>query len=104
MELHHGRIAQVEAPRTWSLPQQRQSISHHLTPHRVLPLRRPLEEAFDNGYMCITWEGRQGDDRTQGEYRMLWLGPPELLMQDTKSYPWKSNDKLPSEAQAQLRM
>jgi hypothetical protein len=54
--------------------------------------------------MCITWEGRQGDDRTQGEYRMLWLGPPELLMQDTLSYPWKSNDKLPSEAQAQLRM
>jgi hypothetical protein len=54
--------------------------------------------------MCITWEGRQGDDRAQGEYRMLWLGPPELLMQDTKSYPWKSNDKLPSEAQAQLRM
>lgn len=76
----------------------------HLTPHRVLPLRRPLEEAFDNGYMCITWEGRQGNGRAQGEYRMLWLGPPELLMQDTKSYPWKSNDKLPSEAQAQLRM
>jgi hypothetical protein len=58
--------------------------------------------------MCITWEGRQGDDRAQGEYRMLWLGPklgpPELLMQDTKNYPWRSNDKLPYEAQAQLRM
>jgi len=73
-------------------------------PANGLLLIKPLEEAFDNGYMCITWEGRQGDDRAQGEYRMLWLGPPELLMQDTKSYPWKSNDKLPSEAQAQLRM
>lgn len=100
MELHHGEIAQVEAPRTWPL-QQRQSISLNLTPHRVLPLRRPLEEAFDNGYMCITWEG---DDKAQGEYRMLWLGPPELLMQDFQNYPWKSIDKLPSEAQTQLRM
>jgi hypothetical protein len=54
--------------------------------------------------MCITWEGSQGDDRARGKYRMLWLGPPELLMQDTKSYPWKSNDKLPSEVHAQLRM
>jgi hypothetical protein len=54
--------------------------------------------------MCITWEGRHGDDRVQGEYRMFWLGPPELPMHDTKSYPWKSNDKLSSEAQAELRM
>lgn len=104
MEFHLGRIAQVEAPRTLPLLQQRQSTSLCSTPHCVLPLCRPLEEAFDNGYMCITWEGRQGDDRTQGEYRMLWLGPPELLVQDFKSYPWKSNDKLPSETQAQLRM
>jgi uncharacterized coiled-coil protein SlyX len=73
-------------------------------PANGLLLIKPLEEAFDNGYMCITWEGRQGDDRAQGEYQMLWLGPPELLMHDTKSYPWKSNGKLPSETQTQLRM
>jgi hypothetical protein len=35
---------------------------------------------------------------------MFWLGPPELPMHDTKSYPWKSNDKLSSEAQAELHM
>jgi hypothetical protein len=104
MELYQGQIASVGAPRTWPLRQQRQSISPNSTPHCVLLARRPLEEAFDNGYMCITWEGRHGDDRVQGEYRMFWLGPPELPMHDTKSYPWKSNDKLSSEAQAELRM
>lgn len=93
----------MEAPHTWPLPQQRQSISRHLTPHCVLPSPRPLEEAFDNGYMCITWEGRRGDERAQGEYRMLWLGSPDLRVDDTKSYPWKSNDKLPPAAQVQLR-
>lgn len=70
----------------------------------MLPLHRPLEEAFDNGYMCITWEGKKGDDRAQGDYRMLWLGPKELQLHDTKHYPWKnSGDKLPTEQQLQLR-
>lgn len=59
---------------------------------------RPLEEAFDNGYMCITWKGKKGDDRAKGDYQMLWLGPEDLQLHDTKGYPWKSSgDKLGTE-------
>lgn len=94
-------VCASERPCKWLLP-----LTHtasYITPtHAVLLLHRPVEEAFDNGYMCITWEGRHGDDRAQGDYRMLWLGPPELLIDDTTHYPWKTNQKLPSEDLAQL--
>jgi hypothetical protein len=92
-------------PRSDLKPREGISLAFHLTCcSHMLPLHRPLEEAFDNGYMCITWEGKKGDDRAQGDYRMLWLGPKELQLHDTKHYPWRnSGDKLPTEQQLQLR-
>lgn len=74
--------------------------------HRAhtLALRRPIEEAFDNGYLCIIWEGARGAGRSDGQYRMCWLGDAELLMHDMKRYPWKSSaEKLPQELQEELR-
>jgi hypothetical protein len=69
-----------------------------------LLLIKPIEEAFDNGYMCFTWEGSRGADRLEGQYRMHWLGDAELLIQNVKHYPWKTSaEKLPAEAQAELR-
>jgi hypothetical protein len=69
-----------------------------------LPFCRPIEEAFDNGYMCITWEGSRGADRLEGKYRMHWLGDAELLIQDMTNYPWKASaEKLPTDAQKDLR-
>jgi len=65
---------------------------------------KPIEEAFDNGYMCITWKGTRGAERSEGEYQMRWLGDAALLIQDMKNYPWKASpEKLTSDAQDDLR-
>jgi hypothetical protein len=69
----------------------------------MLPCGRPVEEAFDNGYLAITWEGHSGAAREDGFYRMHWLGTPDLKVSDVTKFPWKSNEKLPTEDQAALR-
>jgi len=71
---------------------------------QLLILCRPVEEAFDNGYLSITWDGRRGESRSQADYLMHWLGDPDLLVQDMPHYPWKASaEKLPNEVQMALR-
>lgn len=59
----------------------------------ALPFR-PVEEAFDVGYICFIWEGEPGKPRTEGVYRIRWLGGPKVPI--SGSYPWHN----PSEAQS----
>jgi hypothetical protein len=69
----------------------------------VFPLHRPLEEAFDNGYLSIAWRGTKGGARAEGDYCMHWLGRDDLLLHDFSKFPWKTNTKLSTEQQTQLR-
>lgn len=70
----------------------------------ALLLHRPVEEAFANAYLSITWEGSPGQDRNEGVFKMVWLGDEKLEIHNCAQYPWKSNDKQMSpSAQTALR-
>ncbi len=74
----------------------------HVLVH-VLALCRHVEEAFDNGYLSIIWEGLRGAPRSEGLYRMHWLGDAELRVQDMPHYPWKASaGRLSTEVQKAL--
>jgi hypothetical protein len=72
-----------------------------------LLLMKPIEEAFDNCFLVLEWRPNSASTLAQspasGDYVMHWLGDSELQIQDLKSYPWKTNEKLDGDAQASLR-
>lgn len=51
-------------------------------------IHRPVEEAFDVGYICFIWEGKPGTARTEGLYRIRWLGGPKVPI--VGRYPWEN--------------
>ncbi|PNH09061.1 hypothetical protein TSOC_004373, partial [Tetrabaena socialis] len=63
-----------------------------------LLLLKPLEEAFDAGYLIF--------ERKDGQFVAHWLGGvhyDNLEILDLARYPWKSNDKMMMEEQSTFR-
>jgi hypothetical protein len=48
----------------------------------VILLSRPIEEAFDNGYLVIL--------ETQNVFTAHWLGADDAQIAAPKTYPWSS--------------
>ena len=59
-------------------------------------LHRPIEEAFDNGYLVIL--------ETEDVFTAHWLGTDDAQIAAPKTYPWSpSSEKMDEALQTTLR-
>jgi hypothetical protein len=56
----------------------------------VILLSRPIEEAFDNGYLVIL--------ETQDVFTAHWLGADDAQIAAPKTYPWSPSSEKMDEA------
>ena len=63
----------------------------------VIVVCRPLEEAFDNGFLVFTY------DDAEEKFTAHWLGDDKAKIAHFNTYPWKTNEKLSKSAQNVLR-